>query len=90
MARVTGFLFGLLMPSLEVLLVLSGLGLMGWQGVVYTSTGVWPRVSVSALGLAAHGSGALIDWLASVPLSGACFVTAAVLFFVMPPAYAHG
>jgi hypothetical protein len=88
MQHLSRFLFGSLAPALEVLLVLAGLGLLGWEGVMYTLTGVWPSVTLGALWLGA-APGPLLAWVLATPLSGACIGTAVALFFVAPPAYAH-
>lgn len=82
------FLFGAVAPAAEVLLVLAGLGLLGWEGVVYTLTGVWPSVSVGAL-WPGGAPGPLLAWFLALPLPGTCIAAAIALFFVAPPAYAH-
>lgn len=90
-------LFGAVMPGVEVVLVLIGLCLMGWDGLVYALTGQGKIVSLGGLGvpeMAADGAmgalaGGLVHWLLCAPLSGVCLVLGIALFFLMPPAYAH-
>ena len=52
MPRPGALLFGLIMPVIEVLLVVVGLGMMGWEGVIYTLTGQWNTIRLATLGAA--------------------------------------
>lgn len=86
------WLFGMVMPTVEVLLVIAGLGLLGWEGTIYTWTGHWTTWRIVALTgpVALPGiAGALLAWALHLPIAGACLVTGVGLFFLLPPAYAH-
>lgn len=85
MTRLSIWLFGVLMPGLEILLVMAGLALLGWQGAVYTVTGVWTTVPLGAIDWLSRTPA----WIAALPLSGVCIGAGIALFFIMPPAYAH-
>lgn len=89
MQRLSALVFGALAPLLEVLLVLVGLGVLGWQGIDYTLTGHWPDLTMQSLWLAQPMTDGVLGWFLELPVSGVCFAAAAGLFFLMPASYAH-
>ncbi len=88
MRRFTAYLFGYAMPMSEILLVIAGLGLLGWEGLVYTWTGVWTTILVSVIDIGGRLTHT-IPWLAHLPLDKALLVCGVALFFLMPPAHDH-
>lgn len=84
MRGVSSLLFGSLAPLLEVALVATGLLLLGWEGAVYTATGVWRTIHLGSFWTGAPA------FLATLPASGACMAAGIALFFLLPPSYAHG
>jgi hypothetical protein len=83
------WLFGVIAPGLEVLLVMIGLGLLGWEGVMYTIHRKWTIIRLANVGVQPHGADSWQTWLSGLPLSGTCIVVAIALFFILPPSYAH-
>jgi hypothetical protein len=86
MRHLRHLLFGMLVPLLEVVLVLAGLCILGWEGLAYMHTGAWTTISLGTFWEPA-GPTPLTRWALSLPLSGVCMGTGVAMFFVMPPAY---